>query len=87
MTASRTTASGFAMDAQRLIETEHQFALADRVWRAELRRLHGPDGVLLHGYGPLGMGEPGTQQRTAYDVRRAAIAAWRQARTRGSPGM
>ncbi len=87
MTASGVTASGVAMDAQRLIETEHHLALADRVWRAELRRLHGPDGVLLHGYGPLGRGEPGTQQRTAYEVRQAAIAAWRQARTRRNSAM
>ncbi|NGM37730.1 hypothetical protein G4G93_28100 [Methylobacterium sp. DB0501] len=71
------------MNAQCLIETEHRLALADRAWRAEVRRLHGPDGVLLHGYGPLGMGEPGTRQRTAYEVRRVAIAAWRQVRTRG----
>jgi hypothetical protein len=82
MTASGVTASGVALDAQCLIETEHQLALADRAWRAELRRLHGPDGVLLHGYGPLGMGEPGTRQRMAYEIRRTAIAAWRRARTR-----
>ncbi|UHC19969.1 hypothetical protein LRS73_33855 (plasmid) [Methylobacterium currus] len=75
------------MNAQRLIETEHQLALADRVWRAEVRRLHGPDGVLLHGYGPLGMGEPGTRQRAAYEVRRVAIAAWRQVRARGVSAM
>lgn len=87
MTASGMTASGVAMDAQRLIETEHHLALADRVWRAEVKRLYGPDGVLLHGYGPLGRGEPGTRQRAAYDVRRAAIATWRQVRTRGTSAM
>jgi hypothetical protein len=81
------TAQGVVMNAQRLIETEHQLALADRVWRAEVRRLHGPDGVLLHGYGPLGMGEPGTRQRAAYEVRRVAIAAWRQVRARGVSAM
>ncbi len=54
MTASGMTASGVAMDAQRLIETEHQLALADRVWRAEVQRLHGPDGVLLHATGLAG---------------------------------
>ncbi|PIK71189.1 hypothetical protein CS379_20685 [Methylobacterium frigidaeris] len=75
------------MHLQCLIETEHQLALADRAWRAEVRRLHGPDGVLLHGYSPLGMGEPGTQQRTAYEVRRVAIAAWRQVRARERSAM
>lgn len=73
------------MTTQRLIDTEHQLAQADRLWRAEVRRRHGPDGVLLHGYGPLGMGEPGTSQRAAYDIRRAAIAAWRRERVRDIP--
>jgi hypothetical protein len=83
VSASGVTATSIAMNAQRLVETEHRLALADRAWRAEVQRLHGPDGVLLHGYGPLGRGEPGTPQRMAYEARRAAVAAWRQVRARG----
>jgi hypothetical protein len=73
------------MTRQRLIETEHLLASTDRAWRAEVSRLHGPDGVLMYGYGPLGRGEPGSPQRLAYEARQVAVAAWRQARARTAP--
>ncbi|WP_336490270.1 hypothetical protein [Methylobacterium nigriterrae] len=68
------------MDYDRLTETEHSFASADRLWRAEVMRRFGPDGVLLHGYLPEGRGEPGTVMRRAFETRQRAILAWRQAR-------
>jgi hypothetical protein len=68
------------MDHDRLTETEHSLAGADRLWRAEVTKRFGPDGVLLHGYRPEGRGEPGTAMRRAFEMRQQAIVAWRQAR-------
>jgi hypothetical protein len=69
-----------AMDIERFAETESALAVTDRLWRAEMRRVFGPDGVLLHGFGAERQGAPGTRLRTAFEARRRAIAAWRQVR-------
>lgn len=64
----------------RLAETENALAVTDRLWRAEMRRVFGPDAVLLHGFGAERQGEPGTRLRTTFEARRNAIAAWRYVR-------
>lgn len=71
------------MARDELVETEGWLTQADRLWRAEMRRTFGPDGVLLHGFSSAGQGEPGSQMRRMYEVhevRQQAITAWRQAR-------
>ncbi|WP_267922597.1 hypothetical protein [Methylobacterium sp. C25] len=35
----------------RLAQTESTLATPDRLWRPEIKRHFGPDGVLLHGFG------------------------------------
>lgn len=68
------------MDMNRLAETEAGLARADQVWRSEVTRLHGPDGVLRFGYAPEGRGEEGSRVRRAYEARRHAVALWRHER-------
>ena len=68
------------MDLERFAETEGTLAVTDRLWRTEMRRVFGPDAVLLHGYGAERQGAPGTRLRTTFEARRRAIAAWRHAR-------
>jgi len=69
-----------AMDIERLAETESTLSITDRLWRAEMRKVFGSDGVLLHGFGAERQGAPGTRLRTAFEARRSAIAAWRHVR-------
>ena len=64
----------------RLAETESALAVTDRLWRAEIRRVFGPDAVLLYGFCAERHGETGTRLRTTYEARRSAIAAWRHVR-------
>ena len=47
-------------DRHRLTLTESALALADSLWRVELRRNYGPDGVLAYSYTPEGQGDLGT---------------------------
>ena len=68
------------MLANRLVETETVLARTDRVWRSEVTRLYGPDGVLRFAYSREGRGEVGTPVRRAYDARRQAVASWRHER-------
>jgi len=68
------------MDLERFAETEGTLAVTDRLWRAEMRRVFGPDAVLLHGYGAERQGAPGTRLRTTFEARRCAIVAWRHVR-------
>ena len=68
------------MDLERFAEPEGTLAVTDRLWRTEMRRVFGPDAVLLHGYGAERQGAPGTRLRTTFEARRRAIAAWRHAR-------
>ncbi len=68
------------MDRDHLAETEGALTVTDRLWRAEMRRVFGPDAVLLHGFGAERQGEPGTRLRTTFEARRSAIAAWRHVR-------
>lgn len=69
-----------AVDIDSFAETESALAVTDRLWRAEMRRAFGPDGVLLHGFGAERQGTPGTRLRTTFEARRSAIAAWRHVR-------
>lgn len=62
-----------------LSETEHAFTSADRRWRTEVGRSFGADGVLRYGHLPQARGEPETAMRRAFEARREAITAWRQA--------
>ena len=68
------------MDRIRLIETESAVAQTDRLWRSELVRVYGPDGVMAHGFGREGRGEPGSKIQAAFMARQHAIAAWRHER-------
>lgn len=68
------------MDIERLAETENALAVADRLWRTEMRRVFGADAVLIQGSGPDRQGAPGTRLRMTFDARTSAIAAWRHAR-------
>ena len=70
------------MDIDRLAETERVLAVTDRLWRAEMHRVFGPDAVLLHGFGEDRRGAPGTRLRSTFEDRRSAIAAWRRVRSR-----
>lgn len=64
----------------RLALTEAVFASADRNWRRQLVKAHGPDAVLIYGYAPEGQGDLGTPLRRTYDARRVAVALWRHER-------
>ena len=68
------------MDTTRLAATESTLAITDRLWRAEMERAFGPDGVLLHGFGMERQGALGTQLRQTFEARKAAVAAWRYER-------
>ncbi|WP_092045537.1 hypothetical protein [Methylobacterium pseudosasicola] len=72
------------MDPARLVQTESMLAVTDRLWRAEMRRAFGPDGVLLYGFGTERQGEPGTRLRQAFEARTAAVAGWRNERRRSA---
>jgi len=67
-------------DPTRLALTEAALASADRLWREEMRRIYGPDGVLTYGYAPGGQGGLGTSLRRSYEARRVAVALWRNER-------
>ncbi|QGY01823.1 hypothetical protein MMSR116_07945 [Methylobacterium mesophilicum SR1.6/6] len=67
-------------DPTRLALTEAALASADRLWREEMRRIYGPDGVLTYGYAPEGQGGLGTPLRRSYEARRIAVALWRNER-------
>lgn len=69
-------------DSDRLGLTEAALATADRLWRDEMRRSYGPDGVLIHGFTPEGQGDLGTPLRRSYEARRVAVALWRHERRR-----
>lgn len=71
-----------APDPGRLDLTEAALATADRLWRDEMRRNYGPDGVLVHGFTPEGQGDLGTALRRSYEARRVAVALWRHERRR-----
>ncbi|MFB0488307.1 hypothetical protein ABIE45_000893 [Methylobacterium sp. OAE515] len=64
----------------RLALTEAALASADRLWREEMHRIYGPDGVLTYGYAPEGQGGLGTSLRRSYEARRVAVALWRNER-------
>lgn len=66
----------------RLAITESALAAADGLWRAEMRRNYGPDGVLIYAYAPEGQGDLGTPLRRSYEARRVAVALWRHERRR-----
>ena len=71
------------MDRIRLAETESAVATTDRLWRSEMKRLYGPDGVIAYGFGREGRGEPGTNIYEAFVARQQAIVAWRHERRPG----
>lgn len=66
----------------RLALTEAALAAADSVWRAEMHRNYGPDGVLTYAFSPEGQGDLGTSLRRTYEARRVAVALWRHERHR-----
>jgi len=66
----------------RLALTESALAAADVLWRAEMRRNYGPDGVLIYAFSPEGQGGLGTPLRRTYEARRVAVALWRHERRR-----
>ena len=69
-------------ELNRLAVTESALAAADSLWRAEMRRNYGPDGVLIYAYAPEGQGGLGTPLRRSYEARRVAVALWRRERHR-----
>lgn len=71
-------------DPTRLTLTEAALASADRLWREEMRRTYGPDGVLTYAYTPNGQGGLGTALRRTYEARRIAVALWRHERHQAS---
>ena len=71
-----------APDPARLALTESALAAADGLWRAEMRRTYGPDGVLTYAFSPEGQGGLGTSLRRTYEARRVAVALWRHERHR-----
>jgi hypothetical protein len=72
-----------SLDSARLALTESALAAADSLWRAEMRRNYGPDGVLTYAFSPEGQGGLGTTLRRTYEARRVAVALWRHERHRG----
>lgn len=68
------------MPMNRLAETEAGLARTDHVWRSEMTRRYGPDGVLQLGYSEEARGEDGTPMRRAYEARQHAVALWRHER-------
>ena len=75
------------MDRIRLAETEGAVARTDRLWRSEMKRLYGPDGVIAYGFGREGRGEPGSRIHEAFEARQQAIAAWRHVRRPEQPSV
>ena len=73
-----------SQDPCRLAITESALAAADRLWRAEVRRAYGPDGVLCYAFAPEGQGDLGTRIRQTYEARRVAVSAWRRERRAAS---
>lgn len=71
-------------DLTRLAVTETALASADRLWREEMRRTYGADGVLIYGYAPEGQGGLGSPLRRSYEARRVAVTLWRNERRRAS---
>lgn len=71
-----------APDVARLALTESALAAADSLWRAEMQRNYGPDGVLIYAFSPEGQGGLGTTLRQTYEARRVAVALWRHERHR-----
>ena len=71
-----------AFDPERLALTESALTAADSLWRAEMRRTYGPDGVLAYAFAPEGQGDLGTVLRRTYEARRVAVALWRHERQR-----
>lgn len=69
----------------RLALTEAALASADRLWRDEMRRNYGTDGVLDYGFAPEAQGDLGTPLRRTYEARRVAVALWRHERHRVAP--
>lgn len=69
-------------DRARLALTEAALTTADGLWRAEMRRTYGPEGVLMYAYAPEGQGGLGTPLRRSYEARRVAVALWRHERHR-----
>lgn len=69
-------------EPSRLALTESALAAADGLWRAEMRRNYGPDGVLIYAFSPEGQGDLGTSLRRTYEARRVAVALWRHERHR-----
>ena len=57
------------MNRSRLAETESAVAMTDRLWRSEMKRKYGPDGVIVYGFSCEGRGEPGTKIRDAFEAR------------------
>lgn len=78
------THSSISPDPSRLALTESALASADSLWRAEMRRNYGPDGVLAYSYSPEGQGDLGTPLRRTYEARRVAVALWRRERRRAA---
>lgn len=71
-------------DPARLALTEAALAAADSLWRTEMRRTYGPDGVLTYAFSPEGQGGLGTPLRRTYEARRVAVALWRHERNRAA---
>lgn len=71
-----------ASDPERLALTESALTAADSLWRAEMRRTYGPDGVLIYAFAPEGQGDLGTPLRRTYEAHRVAVALWRHERQR-----
>lgn len=68
------------MTPNRLAQTEFTLANADRLWRLEMKRQFGSDGVLLFGYGPEARGDVGSPLRQTHESRQRAITEWRHER-------
>ncbi|MGH1592299.1 hypothetical protein ACRBEV_32775 (plasmid) [Methylobacterium phyllosphaerae] len=71
-------------DIVRLALTEAALTAADSLWRAEMRRNYGPEGVLTYAFSPEGQGGLGTTLRRTYEARRVAVALWRHERHRAN---
>ena len=63
------------MNPNRLAETEDTLAHTDRLWRSEMKRVYGADGVLVYGFSQAGRGEDGSRIRQAFDARQIAVNA------------
>src|SRR3978361_1214104 len=68
------------MNPNRLAETEDTLAHTDRLWRSEMKRVYGADGVLVYGFSQAGRGKDGSRIRQAFDARQISVNAWRHER-------